>query len=162
MESPGHSKENQHKIPKNGHLATENSASSPGDRLKQIRQLLRLTRPYIQKHYRLRDPTLKSWENGLLPLTAANAERCIQIFLSEGMVVSVDWILNGVGFPPILQQQLSHTFSWSATHLANDKNETLCMLRDADMFKQQYPDAITFFISTNDMRPFYRPGDYIG
>ena len=47
----------------------ELATATPAERLKYIRQKVRLTRSYIGKKYELSAATLKSWENGANRLT---------------------------------------------------------------------------------------------
>ena len=36
------------------------------------------------------------------------------------------------------------------------------MIRDANEFKEKYTQAVIMMVSGDEMRPFYKPGDYVG
>lgn len=135
---------------------------TPGERLKYIRSLLRVSRAYLQEKYGLPEVTLKSWENGTARLTASGVQRCVNFYRSEGMIVSEDWILEGVGIDPKLAVSVSHYFATPTSNdLPLDDNE-IAMIRDANLFKENHPNTVIMIVSNNDMRPFYKPGDYVG
>jgi len=135
---------------------------NPGQRLKYIRSLLRVSRAYIQEKYELPEVTLKSWENGTTKLTKSGVKRCIEIYRGEGVIVSEDWILEGVGMDPKMAISVGHYFAMPTNKQLSVEDDEISMLRDANLFKESHPNSIIMIVSNDDMRPFYRPGDYIG
>lgn len=136
--------------------------TTPGERLKYIRALLRVSRSYIQEKYGLPEVTLKSWENGTTKLSTSGAQRCIELYRNEGMIISEDWILEGVGIDPKSVVSVTHYFSMPTNNdLPLDDNE-IAMIKDANLFKESHPNTVIMIVSNNDMRPYYKPGDYIG
>jgi len=135
---------------------------NPGQRLKHIRSLLRLTRSYLQDKYGLPEVTLKSWENGTTKLTSSGAQRCVDAYRNEGLIVSIDWILNGIGLDPKKTVTVSQYFATPTTQDLPSEDEELSMLRDANAFKENHSNAVIMIVSNDDMRPVYWPGDYIG
>jgi transcriptional regulator with XRE-family HTH domain len=137
--------------------------TSPGERLKYIRSLLRLSRSYIQEKYGLPEVTLKSWENSTANLTTLGIKRCMEVYRSEGMIISEDWIKEGVGLDPKQTITVSQYFSSPQdTNSLSEGDDEFCMLREAHFFKDNDPKAVIMIVSNDDMRPFYFPGDYIG
>lgn len=134
----------------------------PGERLKYIRSLLRVSRSYLQEKYGLPEVTLKSWENGTTKLTQAGAERCVEVYRSEGLIVSEDWIMEGVGLDPKQTVTVSHYFATPTSKELPTEDDEVAMVRDANAFKESHPNAVVMIVSNDDMRPFYWPGDYIG
>ena len=135
---------------------------TPGDRLKHLRSILRVSRAYLQEKYNLPEVTLKSWENGTTKLTKSGAERCVEIYRTEGMIVSPDWIIEGVGLDPTSTVTVSHYFATPTSKDLPLEDDEILMVRDANLFKESHPNAVVMIVSNDDMRPFYRPGDYIG
>lgn len=131
-------------------------------RLKYIRSLLRVSRAYLQEKYSLPEVTLKSWENGTTALTKSGVERCVEIYRNEGIIVSEDWILGGIGLDPKMTVSVSHYFSTPINKNLPLEDDEFAMLRDANVFKENHSNAIVMIVSNDDMRPFYKPGDYIG
>lgn len=133
-----------------------------GQRLKYIRSLLRLSRSYLQDNYGLPQVTLKSWENGTTPLTVSGAQRCVEAYRGEGLIVTEDWILRGVGLDPKTTATVSQYFATPSTEEMPIEDEELSMVRDANLFKESHATAVVMIVSNDDMRPEYWPGDYIG
>jgi len=134
---------------------------TPGKRLKHIRSLLRMSRAYLQEKYGLPEVTLKSWENGTTNLTKSGAERCVEIYRSEGLIVSEDWILEGNGLEPTATITVSHYFATPSNKDLPIEDDEIAMIKDANSFKESYANAVILIVSNDDMRPFYRPGDYV-
>lgn len=136
--------------------------TTPGERLKYIRSLLRVTRAYLQEKYSLPEVTLKSWENGTTNLTQAGAKRCVEIYLNEGMIVSEDWIIEGMGLDPTASVKVSQYFATPTDKELPTEDDEVRMFRDANFFKESHSGIVIMVVSNDDMRPFYKPGDYIG
>lgn len=136
--------------------------SKPGERLKYVRSLLRLSRSYLQEKYGLPEVTLKSWENDTTKLTQAGAQRCVEVYRSEGLIVSKDWIMQGIGLDPKQTVTVSHYFATPTIKELPTEDDEVAMMRDGNAFKESYPNAVVMIVSNDDMRPFYWPGDYIG
>ena len=141
--------------------AMPNKLDSPAKRLKHLRNLARRTRTYIEDNYNLPEITLRTWENESKRLTKEGAERCIEIYRQEGVIVTVDWLLEGIGMSPVTVGTLHERSEIFDTDI-NENDEELCMLRDADVFKKTYKNAFVLVVSNNEMRPYYKPGDYVG
>jgi hypothetical protein len=142
--------------PKNKELNT------PGQRLKYIRSLLRVSRAYLQERYGLPEVTLKSWENGTTKLTKTGASRCVEAYREEGLIVGEDWILEGVGLDPTMTMTVGHYFAIPTNKELPVEDDEIAMVRDANIFKESHANAVIMLVSSDEMRPFYRPGDYIG
>jgi len=143
-------------------LTIEQRLVTPGDRLKYVRSLLRLSRAYVEQQYLIPEVTLKSWENGSAKLTINGAKRCIEAYKSEGVIVSEDWILHGIGLDPTASLSVSHYFAVPTNKDLPTEDDEISMLRDANEFKEKYPNAVIMMVSGDEMRPFYKPGDYVG
>lgn len=136
--------------------------TTPNQRLKYIRSLLRITRSYIQENHGLPEVTLKSWENGTTNITKVGVERCVEIYRKEGLILSENWIMEGIGLDPKNTNSVSHYFSTPTPETLPFENDEIAMIRDANIFKKSYKNAVIMIVSNDDMRPYYRPGDYVG
>lgn len=141
---------------------TEEQLDTPGDRLKCIRSSLHVSRAYLQDKYGLAEATLKSWENGTTRFKPAAAARCAEIYRKEGCIVSEDWIMQGIGLAPKSIVTISRYFATPTETELPFEDDEIAMIRDANTFKESYTNAVVMVVSNDDMRPFYRPGDYIG
>jgi len=136
--------------------------TTSSERLKYVRSLIRVTRAYLQEKYGLPEVTLKSWENSTTKLTRSGAKRCVEIYLNEGVIVSEDWIMEGVGLDPTISVKVSQYFATPTHKELPTEDDEVCMFRDANAFKESHPGIVIMVVSNDDMRPFYKPGDYIG
>lgn len=136
---------------------------TPSERLKYIRKLLGATRAYFQDKYDLPEITLKSWEGGRVKLSSSAISRCVEIYRKEGLIVSEDWILEGIGLDPVIQSSISDYFL-SSEPIENNlyRDDETLMMRDAHMFKESHPNAVIMLVSSDEMEPYYKSGDYIG
>ncbi len=135
---------------------------TPGERLKYVRSLLKVSRSYLQEKYGLPEVTLKSWENGTTNLTSTGAKRCVEMYLTEGLIVSEDWILEGIGLDPTATVNISHYFATPTSKELPIEDDEISMMRDANTFKESHSNMVIMIVSNNEMRPFYKSGDYIG
>ncbi|EKD71855.1 MAG: hypothetical protein ACD_46C00083G0005 [uncultured bacterium] len=138
------------------------SLSRPGNRLRHLRALLHVSRAFLEDTYGIPEVTLKSWENGTAKLTSVGAKRCVAVYRAEGLIVSENWILSGTGLDPIAAVTLNQYFSEPIKKNISAENDEICMIQDANVFKKSYPNAVVLIVSGDEMRPFYKPGDYIG
>ncbi len=143
-------------------LDYKKTLATPGQRLKYVRSLLRVSRSYLQDKYNLPEVTLKSWENGTTKLSQSGASRCIEAYRSEGIIVSEDWIMDGIGLDPKMSVDVSQYFSIPTSNDLPIEDDEIGMVRDANVFKENNINAVVMVVSNDDMRPFYCPGDYIG
>jgi len=106
--------------------------------------------------------TLKSWENNTTKLTPVGAKRCVEIYLSEGIIVSEDWIMEGIGLDPTVSVKVAHYFATPSHKELTNEDDEVNMFKDANAFKESQPGIVIMVVTNNDMRPFYKPGDYVG
>lgn len=138
--------------------------SNPAERLKYIRKLLGVTRAYLQEKYELPEITLKSWENARIKVSSVGVSRCVEIYRKEGLIVSEDWIMDGIGLDPVIQSSINDYFL-SSTSINNEElehDDEMLMMRDANLFKESYSNAVVMLVSSDEMEPYYKSGDYVG
>lgn len=135
---------------------------TPADRLKHLRAILRVSRSYFQEKHGIPEVTLKSWENGTTKLSQIGAARCVEAYLKEGLIVGVDWILEGAGLDPRETDKVSKYFAQPTTSEYPIDDDEYLMIRDAEHFKNNNPNSVILIVSNDDMRPTYKPGDYVG
>jgi len=137
---------------------------TPGERLLQVRGLLRISRSYIQEKYGLSPDTLRSWEGNKVRLTDKAVKRCLKIYRNEGVVISDNWLLTGEGLDPKLGLNLGRYYReiQLPDKGAELYTEDVRIAREANYFKKINSEAITMQVSNEDMLPFYAPGDSIG
>ncbi len=143
-------------------LSKSLSLSNPSERLKHLRALLRVSRAFLQEKHGIPEVTLKSWENGTVKLSLAGVKRCIDAYRDEGLIVTEDWLLEGIGLDPTSSATIGQYFAEPKQAQMPLKDDEACMIRDANLFKESYANAVVMMVSGDEMRPFYKPGDYVG
>jgi transcriptional regulator with XRE-family HTH domain len=146
----------------------------PCERLLYIRNLLRLSRRYIEEKYNLPEATLKAWENNKARLTEKGLNRCIDIYRQEGVLVNSEWINTGKGLSPRISvdmgKYLASDFQYPQheTSQINDSStsysidDSKAILREATFFKESAQNVVVLMVTDNDMNPVYQIGDYVG
>lgn len=142
---------------------TPKTLKTPGQRLQYIRSLVRVSRAYLEKTYGLSAETLKVWEYDKTSLTENGLKRCMDIYRTEGVLVARNWILTGEGLAPKLAINVNRIFEDIAEEQAGKPlDDEMLMLKEADYFKNLSPQSVIMLVTTEEMLPFYAPGDYVG
>jgi hypothetical protein len=142
----------------------QRNLDTPGARLKYLRSILRLTRAYIEKKYKLPEITLKSWENGMIKISKNGIKRCVAVYKNEGLIVDEFWIADGKGLDPTVRLSLGHYFAIPSeiVNLPIDADDEIAMMRDAQEFRDRYSNGVVMIVSNDEMSPYYKAGDYVG
>ena len=142
----------------------QRNLDTPGARLKYLRSILRLTRAYIEKKYKLPEITLKSWENSMIKISKNGIKRCVTVYKNEGLIVDESWIADGKGLDPTVRLSLGHYFAMPSETVSMpvDADDEVAMMRDAQEFRARYANAVVMIVSNDEMSPHYRAGDYVG
>ncbi|MBU0455188.1 MAG: S24 family peptidase [Pseudomonadota bacterium] len=141
----------------------EIDAKSPGDRLKQIRKLLRVSRAYFYQKYGLSTDTLKAWENNKAPLTEKGLVRCMQMFREEGVDVSKDWVRTGEGMDPKIAIDFGrYVHEFTSNYDAEKSDDAFLLMQEIEFFKSHAANAIVMLVPDETMLPFYQSGAYVG
>lgn len=137
--------------------------ASPGERLKHLRKISRLSRSQISQKYGISANTLKSWENATQNLSDRVINQCVDIYRDQGILFSHEWLAQGTGFSPkSFEETIKRPIPLpSESHFQIDNQEELHILKEISFFKELYPDAAVMIVSNNDMFPFYKGGDYV-
>lgn len=137
---------------------------TPGERLRYIREaLLKLSRADIFKKYALSPDTLIAWESGKIQISQKGIERCIKIYTAENIIISQEWLLTGKGLGPHFSFDLNRYLKTLSTDQPTEKiNDNLLLAKEIDFFRSLSPNSIIKLVSTEEMRPVYSMGDYVG
>lgn len=151
-------------------MLIEKNLAHSGDRLRRARILAGIaTRREFEKKYHISANTLQGWEQGKNPLSKKGAKRIIEALKIEGLICSLEWLMNGAGVPP-RSFEMHHPLD-GETATANDLEklftemnfeEEQAIYQELQAFKSHNPNPIIITISDDAMEPHYRAGDYIG
>lgn len=147
-------------------MLIEKNLTHSGDRLRRARILAGIsTRREFEKKYHISANTLQGWEQGKNPLSKKGAKRVIEALKSEGLICSVEWLMDGEGMPPrpfeMLTANYSSEYDTNAIMSAVNMNEEAAIYQELQTFKTHNPNPIIITISDDSMAPQYQVGDYI-
>lgn len=152
---------------KDGIMLIEKNLNHAGERLRRARILAGIsTRREFEKKYLISANTLQGWEQGKNPLSKKGAKRILEALKNEGLICSLEWLMNGVGVPP-RPFEMTRSDAPFATDLDNFLNslrlqEEQSIYQELQAFKTNNPNSIIITISDDAMEPQFRSGDYIG
>lgn len=148
-------------------MLIEKNLNSAGDRLRRARILAGIaTRREFEKKYKISANTLQGWEQGKNPLSKKGAKRVIEAFKTEGLICSLEWLINGTGVPPRPFEMVNGKITSEAdlTNFFQNINlqEEQAIYEELQAFKTHNPNPIIITVSDNAMEPQFHKGDYIG
>jgi transcriptional regulator with XRE-family HTH domain len=142
------------------HTSKSDIPNERAQRLRSLRKALRYSRQkFCDKYekYGITPGALQTWEdvrwNGL---TEKGAKKLISVFKEEGLTITLEWLMYGVGENPIEnitffdRQQKKNTFS--------EEEKIACELK---LFHELNPGAIDMVIVDDGLAPFLLPGDHV-
>ncbi|MFT4058916.1 MAG: helix-turn-helix transcriptional regulator [Legionella sp.] len=132
---------------------TECLINSVGDRITYCRSSLHLTRKeLIDEWAGASVPTLVRWELGTVKIPAKKIPSLVDYFNLKGLIVTVSWISQGVGAPPILMsEKIFEEIDFDS--LAQENLLELNRKTKNFIFGQ---------VKNNLLSPYIRYGDYVG
>ena len=145
----------------------EKNLTTSGKRLRRARILAGLTtRREFEKKYKISANTLQGWEQGKNPLSEKGAKRVIEAFKYEGLLCSVEWLMNGTGMPPrpfeLVQAGIKESYRADSTITDFNLREEEAIYKEMQTFKERVGNSIILAIADDAMESYYAIGDYIG
>ena len=148
-------------------MLIEKNLTNSGDRLRRARILAGIaTRREFEIKYQISANTLQGWEQGKNPLSKKGAKRIIEALKTEGVICSLEWLMNGTGVPP-RPFEMNHNDITSESDLENflshvNLQEEQAIYQELQAFKSHNPNPIIITVSDDAMEPQFRAGDYVG
>lgn len=137
-------------------------------RLRIARGLLCLSRNMIEKRYGLSQRSLQGWEDARRGgLTNKSAKRIIEIYRQEGLDISFEWLVNGIGEPPRLIERKITDFSGLITRQCNEEEihsqqqELEQIAKELMIFREAYPDYMDMVVPDDAMLPRFIQGEFV-
>lgn len=148
-------------------MTTIKTFTSSGERLRRARILAGIsTRREFEEKHNISANTLQGWEQGKNPLSEKGARRVIEAFKKEGLICSIEWLVDGHGMPPRPYEMIH---AGLRDEVQNDQSlvdfnlkEEEAIYKEIQLFRQLNNNAIVLTISDDSMEPYFSIGDYIG
>ena len=138
-------------------IAKQEIAQARAERLRRLRNLANLSRKEICDADNLNVNTYKGWELSRFGgLPTDGAKRVISRVATEGVICSIDWLLDGNGTPPEVMIDTT-----TSTKLNKQCNNSTIINQEFELFKQNHSEAIFSVIKNNNLLPIYSKGDVV-
>lgn len=133
------------------------------ERIKRLRRNLRYSRQKFSDKYKklgITASALQSWEdirwNGL---TEKGAHLLAQAFQEEGLQVTVQWLLFGIGEDPL--GNIAFPLDMPLLHTLIKPSEKNNIAKELRLFHQHITEGIDTVITDDGLAPWLAPGDYV-
>ncbi|MBN8828080.1 MAG: helix-turn-helix transcriptional regulator [Sphingobacteriia bacterium] len=129
------------------------------ERLKFLRELSGFTRKEMEEKYGVNAHTLRGWEIGRFPISEGGLKQCIDIYNKIGINVTEEWLKQGIGTPIFKKDNNMTLYVIPNSTSIDTKNSE--MINDIEYLKKYYQDILIYFITSEDMLPVYKVGDFV-
>ncbi len=139
------------------------SPQSRGERVRSIREQLRLSRNDMQLKYGISAASLQNWEDARYGgLSEKGAKRLIKAFQAAGIDCDLQWLLFGLGPAPALGTVYSQETPPTIAIAENPAHyEVMAIAKELRVFHQLHADAIDTIVADDGMLPCLAIGDYV-
>ena len=142
----------------------ESSLTSPQSRASRcllLRDMMGLSREAVRLRYGIARGTLQNWESARFGgLTQKGAKIIITASRAEGIDVSMQWLLYGIGTEPRFVSAADTDISGSKNIVVTDQ-EMQNVSKMLNTFRAHHPDCIDMFVQDDAMSPLFNPGEYV-
>lgn len=146
-------------MPRKPSVHNPQTANERAKRIKCLREMTGLTRAAIQQRYNIARGTLQNWESARFGgLTIKGAMLIVRAMQAEGIAVTSDWLLHGIGDPPSFMPDQS-----MQPH-KKDLNAELYpphITQELLTYKNNNDDVIDMVMPDNSMWPQIQKNDHV-
>jgi len=136
-----------------------NKAIERGQRLRMVREALRLSRAALAEGCEVSASTVQSWEGARFGgLTESGAAILCRYFNSLGFKISLEWLFFGLGVDPLLasKNDIVATSAWQQPPTIRE-----AVLKELRLFQTHTLNAIDLIVPDNALAPFIKKGDHV-
>ncbi len=145
---------------KNPHNPSSEQAKARAERIKRLREFVRLSRPkFAEKYakYGIKKNSLQNWESARwYGLTESGAIMLTQAFQDEGLKITIEYLMYGVGEDPI-----PDSIPFRILEDVAQPSEKSIIAGELRYFHQHNANAIDTVITDDALAPCLGPGDYV-
>lgn len=140
----------------------KNDQTNIGRRIKMVRNLAGISRKDLENKHGISMHTLQSWELGRNPITEKVASKLVEIFHSNGVNCSTQWLLNGEGKSPSLLDSHFTPYPTIEKDIAPLFTQENIIQKEIEFFKTNNHNAVVIMVTDDAMEPIYANGDFVG
>jgi transcriptional regulator with XRE-family HTH domain len=141
-------------------MKSPESAKARGERLKSLRESLKLSRQKFADKHCIPKGTMQNWEDGRFNgLSESGAKKVLEALETEGIHCSLEWLMYGTGQPPALPQSiLEKTRAWITEP---DLSQEQIIRQELLLFHQLNKGSIDAIVPDNKLSPALLAGDLV-
>ncbi len=128
-------------------------SSTPGQRIKKLREQLALTRELFEEKTGISRHTLAAWESDKLSLPHRTAQLLSQAFAALHVQVSSQYLLTGIGIPPLFPQE--------QTLFPASFDDEINIHQEINALEKSHPAYLIFKIMDETMVPLFNKEDIV-
>ena len=133
--------------------------SERANRVRKLRDALHLSRGHFERTHGIPQQTLQGWEDARWgTLTDKGAIKLIQAYQQEGLHVTLEWLMYGVGNDPLATRNIAEPGHPNYQVILT---EQAIISQEVQLFHQHNPKAIDLIIQDDAMLPCLAPGDLV-
>ena len=134
--------------------------SERASRARKLRDALHLSRGHFERVHAIPQQTLQGWEDARWgTLTDKGAKKLIQAYKQEGLHVTLEWLMYGVGSDPLAAHYKVSESSHPGYQVV--LTEQAIISQEIQLFHQHNPNAIDMIIQDDAMLSCLAPGDLV-
>jgi len=139
---------------------TESKAKEKAKRLKNIRKKLSLSRQQFAAKFNLTKSSVQNWEDGKFSgLTVKGATQLTQQLSRFNIIVTLDWLMEGAGTPPIFPRKLKEKPDDGISSAEWTSRQAI--QKELVYFHKLNKGCIDFIINDDALLPLLKKGDFI-
>lgn len=139
-----------------------------GERLKQLRKALRLSRKEIERlygnKYSITAASIQGWETARYGgLTEKGAKAMVHVFADEGVTITLEWLLYGTDDKPQIPFISARLKSDLTGTLSNNPQiaDSEAIAKELLLFHQTHENVVDTVITDDAFSPYFQPSDYV-
>lgn len=138
------------------HVSSPELAQERSTRIKRLRKMLRYSRAKFAEKHEISYSSLQNWEDiRWYGLTESGAAELARAFQAEGLAVTIEWLMFGLGEDPLESSEIL-PFP-ERTKLS----EQGLVTKELRLFHEHHADAVDTIITDNGLAPWLAIGDYV-
>jgi len=137
------------------------------NRLKTLRKISRLSRPYITKNHGISYANFQNWENARFNgLSEEGAQRMLDACKTVGVEATLAWLMYGALPGPVVTERFylkdNPAFEFTAIADLNESDDMINIARELVLFRQNYKQQVlALFVEDDGMEPGYLIGECV-
>ncbi|MBX9839051.1 MAG: helix-turn-helix domain-containing protein [Silvanigrellaceae bacterium] len=139
----------------------KDSLDTIGGRLKYCRKIARLTRPHLERDYKISQSSVYCYETNMKQPSDNRLKKFLEIFKNENIIVNYQWLKTGYGDLPQEFKCSSSSKNILNTNYQNIYDSIQLIKQEEIQIKKMHSNSIFFSCDSFDLEPLLGFGDRV-